>query len=331
MKDTAMPDYSYIVADIGGTNVRLAAYHGDHKTDQAQYSTKSDGALLNLIKEFASAQTTRPDIIVVAAAGPVADNRVTLTNAQQTLCGADLRTATGAAEAYIINDFAAAAWATHAPAPNDLIHLQGPATPPDGTRLVIGPGTGLGVGALAFTADGYTSIPGEGGHIGIGPRYASEVAIFDALRTLWPEVFFKDTLVAEAEALLSGTGLPYLYQAVAITHGSIGTAPDAPTLMATARDDTDPFATQTIALFKSHLAQASGDFALTFGAGAVFLVGGVAMKNPWLFDSDFVNDVRAGGRFSDKRGQLGLYLLNSGNFGLDGARAFARQRLAQRN
>lgn len=324
-----MPDPRFITADIGGTNVRLAAYHGAIEVAKAQFSTKTDGALIDLITDFTAVQAPRPDMIVIAAAGPVTDNSVTLTNARQTLCGSALQSATHAGDVQIINDFAAAAWATHTPDAADLLALQGPQTPATGTRLVIGPGTGLGVGALALTENGYTSIPGEGGHIGIAPRHAAEVAVFDALRTLWPEVFFADTLVAEAEALLSGTGLPYLYQAVALTHGSTTRAPDAAALMALAQRDADPVAIKTIDLFKSHLAQVCGDLALAFGAGAAFLVGGVAAKNPWLFDQNFVETFRVGGRFTDKRTQLGLYVLGSESFGLDGARAFARQRLTR--
>ena len=42
-----------------------------------------------------------------------------------------------------------------------------------------------------------------------------ETKIFDAFRKFWPETFFSgDGWRIEAEAFLSGTGLPFLYQAV---------------------------------------------------------------------------------------------------------------------
>jgi glucokinase len=282
---------------------------------------------LDLISGFSSNMEHAPDYVVVAAAGPVVDNQVVLTNARQSLCGRALRDVTGAKQAEIINDFAAAAWATHAPSPSDFTVLQGASVPPVGTRLVIGPGTGLGVGALAKAGDDYIAVPGEGGHIGIGPRAAAEVEVFVALRSLWPEVFFGDSLIIEAEGLLSGTGLPWFYQAVAQCHGqTVKTAPDAAEIMAAAHSGGDSIAQQVVALFQDHLAQAAGDLALAFGAtGGVFLVGGVAMKNAWLFEERFLQRFIEGGRFTDKRTALNLYLLNLEYFGLAGAHSYAKQ------
>lgn len=321
-----MPEHSLLAADIGGTNVRLGAYQGDRLMARAQFSTKRDGALLDLISGFAAEMDLPPEVVVVAAAGPVADNRVELTNAKQSLCGAELRAATGASEAQIINDFAAAAWASLSPAPEDLVTLQGASTPPEGTRLVIGPGTGLGVGALARVGNSYASVPGEGGHIGISPRSRAEVEVFEALKPIWPEIFYGDALAIEAEGMLSGTGLPYLYRAVQSVRGGGSDAPDAAEIMQRAKSATDPIAVEVISMFKSHLAQVAGDLCLAFGAeGGVFLVGGVAMKNAWLFDEDFLSAFRAGGRFTEERANRSLYLLNVENFGLLGAQTYAKQ------
>lgn len=316
---------SILAADIGGTNVRLGAYHDGALVGSARFSTKTDGALLNLMHGFAEGMAMPPEVVVAAAAGPVANNAVELTNAKQTLCGAELQDATGAKEARIINDFAAAAWATLAPLPEHLQVLQGAETPPEGTRLVIGPGTGLGVGALAHVEGRYASLPGEGGHVGIAPRTRQELEIFEALRAHWPEVFFGDSLVIEAEGILSGTGLPFLYRAVQDVHGGGVSAPDAADIMRLAKHQEDTCAVTTVEVFKAHLAKVAGDQALALNAAGVFLVGGVAMKNAWLFDAAFVSGFGKGGRYDAERSALNLYLLNVENFGLEGAHTYAEQ------
>ncbi len=48
-------------------------------------------------------------------------------------------------------------------------------------KLVVGPGTGLGVAALVPTGDGLHVIASEAGHISFGPAYADEEIVFHRL------------------------------------------------------------------------------------------------------------------------------------------------------
>jgi len=323
-----VPEPWYLVADVGGTNARFAAFQGDRQVAFATYETAECGDLLATAKAFSEAHAVQPAIAVVAAASPVRGNAVTLTNANHSFSGAELKAATGAAQAYVINDFAAAAWATMDPDPADVKVLAGEASLAPGTRVVIGPGTGLGVGALVFDGTSYQSVTGEGGHIGVGPRDHYEVRVFDALREIWPEVFFGATLILEAEGLLSGTGLPMLYRAVQKVERLSATAPTSADICARARAGSDTIASKTIDIFKAHLAQAAGDLGLVYGANSgVVLMGGIAQKNPWLFDDAFVAMVGAGGRFSTARQGLNLYLLEHADAVLFGAHTFAKRTL----
>lgn len=327
-----MSESWYIAADVGGTNIRLGAYRGDQLVQTETHSTKAGTPIVDAIARFSEGLPERPQVIVVAAAGPVSNNAVQLTNAAQTIHGSELSAATGAQHARVINDFEAAAWATASPAPDELITLQGAPMAPAGTRMVIGPGTGLGVGALAFHGNQYFAIPGEGGHVGISPRDAEDTAVFTAFRSLWPQVFFGDTLTVEAEGMLSGTGLPLLYQAVHIADGTQFESLEAGQIMSAAKAGNNPQASKTIRIFKTHLAKVAGDLALSFGAqGGVFLVGGVALKNAWLFDDEFVEVFGQGGRFSPIRQKMNLYLLNISEFGLQGAQNYAKHVLSAAN
>ena len=320
----------HLIADIGGTNARFAAFRCNHLLASTTYETGHGESLLSMARRFCQSLSEPPDIAVVAAAGPVSNNAVRLTNADQFLCGEELRAATGARQAHVINDFAAAAWAMLEVNPDDLSRISGAIHPTSGTRLVIGPGTGLGVGALTCHHGRWKAIVGEGGHIGISPRNRFEAEAFEALRTRWPDVAFGDTLTLEAEAILSGTGLPILYRAVQDVKGVCTTDIQPDTIFKTARTGVDPIAETVVTVFKAHLAQIAGDLGLVFGAeGGIFFTGGIALKNPWLFDDGFVSHMQAGGRFTPQRTALNLYLFQRPDFGLLGARNYARHALSE--
>lgn len=323
-----MADAWQLIADIGGTNARFAAFQNDRLLASATYETGQGESLLSMARGFCRRITQPPDIAVVATAGPVINNSVKLTNSDQFLSGKGLCTAVGASQAHVINDFAAAAWAMLDVTSDELQSISGTARPASGTRLVIGPGTGLGVGVLSCCHGRYYSLVGEGGHIGISPRNRLEVEAFEALRAIWPEVFFGDTLTLEAEGILSGTGLPVFYRAVQTTEGVSPTDMRPEAIFSAARAGTDPIASTVVAIFKAHLAQIAGDLGLAFGAGGgIFFTGGIALKNPWLFDAEFVSEVHAGGRFTPQRQALDLYLFQRPDFGLLGARNFAMHAL----
>lgn len=318
-----------LAADIGGTNLRLRAYDGDKTRASEEHATGGPGELADIFGDFADHVGSPPAMVVAAAAGPVSDNKVRLTNAAKSLCGEDIKTATGATDAFVINDFAAAAWATDQAPAQDLLCLQGAAAPAsESIHVVLGPGTGLGVGVLINRDGVHYAMPGEGGHVALAPHTPEEVPVFEAFRMLWPEVFYGDGLTCESEAMLSGTGLPLLYRAVLMSMGETGQNLDARGVLEAARQQNSPAAKRATAMFKSHLARLGGDLGLAAGAQSVFLVGGVATKNPWLFDDSFVNAFNAGGRFTPMRRNMNLYLLRNPDFGLLGARNYARYRLS---
>lgn len=323
-----MSDPHFLVADIGGTNARFAAYRGDSRISSATCRTAECDDLHALARSFVETMPRPPDIVVAAVAGPVRDNAVRLTNVDRVLSGDALKSATGAAHAWVINDFTAAAWATRDLRRRDVKAVAGSPDPQPGTRVIVGPGTGLGVSALVFDGHDYRCVAGEGGHAGIGPQDAFEISIFNALYDDRPDVFFGHPLQIEAEAILSGTGLPLLYHAICKVEGRKSGAIDAAGIFSGARSGTDPVAGRTVRIFKTHLAQFCGDLGLTFGADSgIYVVGGIAQKNPWLFDAAFAASLTAGGRFTDLRRTLNLYLVQLPDLGIVGAHNLARDHL----
>src|SRR6185369_17459197 len=77
---------------------------------------------------------------------------------------------------------------------------------------IIGPGTGLGVGALVRSGEAWITIPSEGGHVTMAPGDARESAVLDLMRRRFDHV--------SAERVLSGPGLVNLYNALCELSGT---------------------------------------------------------------------------------------------------------------
>ncbi|WP_170551953.1 family 1 glycosylhydrolase [Ruegeria atlantica] len=327
----AMRAHWNLVADIGGTNTRLGVIADGKLTDLRKYPTGTLPELLNAFHTLRDEIGTDPRAVVAAGAGPVKNGTIRLTNAKLDLSECDIGKATGAQHTFVINDFTAAAWSVAEITGDDVEVLQGAATPPPGTRLVVGPGTGLGVGALLYSESRYHTASGEGGHIGLSPRHVDEVEIFKAARHIAPDCFFDETLVLEAEMFLSGTGLPILYRAAGMAAGQADTPMrSAKDILDDARTQTDLIAEKTAHMFTTHLGAVMGDLAVVLmPVGGVFLVGGVAEKNRWLFKEAFRDAFNAGGRFTDLRRSMSLYVSEQDEFGIVGANNFCKSALAR--
>ncbi|WP_170384594.1 family 1 glycosylhydrolase [Ruegeria atlantica] len=320
-----------LVADIGGTNTRLGVITDGTLNELRKYPTGSLPELLDAFHTLRDEIGTNPRAVVAAGAGPVNNGTIRLTNAQLDLSEDDIAKATGAQHTFVINDFTAAAWSVAEITSDDVEVLQGAKAPPSGTRLVVGPGTGLGVGALLYSEGRYHTASGEGGHIGLSPRHVDEVEIFKAARHIAPECFFDDTLVLEAEMFLSGTGLPILYQAAGMAAGQSNVpVRSARDILEDARAQADPIAEKAAHMFTTHLGAVMGDLSVVLmPVGGVFLVGGVAEKNRWLFKDAFRDAFNAGGRFSDLRRSMNLYVSEQHEFGIVGANNFCKSALAR--
>ena len=313
-----------LIADVGGTNMRLAAMAPDGGLlRQETFASKGSQSLEDVCALFAKAQGRAPDHVVIAAAGIVKNGTVQLTNAQQTASESGLAAACATGSAKILNDFEAAAWSLATVSADEVTVLQGDAHFIKAPRLIIGPGTGLGVGALVFSHGQPSVVPGEGGHVAIGPHRAELVPVFEQVIADWPEVAMSD-LTIEAEAFLSGTGVPYFYRALAKVMGVTPLCTDGAEIFKAAQAGSDPVAARCVALFAEYLGAVAGDLGLAFGAtGGVFVTGGVAMKNSWMLDQGFLDAFNAGGRHRGWREGLPVYLYENENFGLVGARNYA--------
>ncbi len=269
---------TWLVADIGGTNARFA-WAGDGRPGTPVRLGVADHedfeAALAVALEALPAREAPYDI-AIAAAGPVTNGRVAMTNAPWTIDQAKLGQRDDIRSACVINDFQAIAMALPHLKPEDrtFINAEPPPEEPSQPMLVIGPGTGLGMAlSIPDRNGGWIPVATEGGHAELaGSIVASEIG--DAIRRMVGEP-------AVAEDILCGGGLVRVHEA----HGGspIGYAS---AVVAAAREG-DPTARAAVRFFLTALGAFAGDAALQTGAfGGVYLAGGVttALADAGLFN-----------------------------------------------
>lgn len=278
MSETADPrvalEFPILIGDVGGTNARFAVVPdadtpaGEPKIVRtADYPTIDDAIRACL----ADGSMGRPKSAVIAVAGPVDGDAIPLTNCPWVVRPKGMFEALGLSDVVVLNDFEAQALAVVALGPEHMEQIGGGAPDPEAPRVVLGPGTGLGVAGLIRSGGRWIPVPGEGGHMDIGPRSPHEVEIFRHIEPLEGRI--------SGEQILCGRGLVNTYRAVVLADGGdpVLTTPAEVSTAALAATDSD--AMEALSLFVTCLGRTAGDLALVFKAqGGVFLSGGIAQK-----------------------------------------------------
>lgn len=284
-----------LIADIGATNARFALVEDDGDVVEIVRLATADHpdaeTLLAAVHERVDFDA--PGRCCVAMAGPVQNGRGAITNAALTLDADDLSTRLGC-PSLVVNDFYALAHAVPA-----LKHLRqiGGAEPAEGTRAVLGPGSGLGMSAL-LRAPGPTGslfvLPSEGGHADLAPGSALELEVLQILGNELPHVSW--------ESVLSGPGLVNLYRALCAIWGVQPDDVQPEWITARGVDADEPICHQVLELFFGFLGAAAGNLALTVCArGGVYIGGGIV---PALVEFAAASPMR---RRFEERGALSAY------------------------
>jgi glucokinase len=177
----------------------------------------------------------------------------------------------GLGDIVVLNDFEAQALAVVALGDEHMEKIGGGAPEPNAGRVVLGPGTGLGVAGLVHALKRWIPIPGEGGHMDIGPRSPRDFEVFPHIEPIEGRI--------SGEQILCGRGLVNVYRAVAKADGKPSPLSQPADISAAALEKTDPVAEEALSIFATCLGRTAGDLALVFmSRGGVFLTGGIAPK-----------------------------------------------------
>ncbi|WP_407703750.1 glucokinase [Xaviernesmea oryzae] len=281
---TAGLAFPILIGDIGGTNARfgLIADAGSEPhlfpiVPTGGYKSIEEALLTGVLPK----DRPRPRSAIIAVAGPIKGDEIPLTNAGWVIRPKDMIAALDLAEVIVINDFEAQALAVADLSEANRAKIGGGEALTDHSCVVLGPGTGLGVAGLVHARQTWFPVPGEGGHVDLGPRTPRDLAI-------WPHLEVIEGRIS-GEQILCGRGLLNLYRAICAADGKPSLYADPAEVTQAALAHADPAAEETLRLFATYLGRVAGDMAMVFMArGGVFLAGGIAQKIlPALQGPDF--------------------------------------------
>lgn len=287
-------DAPILVADIGGTNARFAIARtgGRISLEQVQILATRDYDSLQAAALAYLGQTTgpRPTLASIAIAGPVVGDYIRMTNCPWAFSRESLTAALGMTRVILLNDFEAIASALPYLDADNLLNIGQVSADMQagGTKLVIGPGTGIGVAAITPVGDGWKVLTSEGGHVGFAPADDLERQILRTVKYKYPRV--------SVERVISGQGFSTLHQALAALRGEEVEKLTPSEITRRALRDPGSHCGQVVDIFCSILGTFAGDMAVTFNAtGGVYLAGGILPKI-----QDFFLDSQFRARFEDK-------------------------------
>jgi glucokinase len=317
--------YPWLVADIGGTNARfgwvagpgapvthvrklpVAAHAGPAQAVQAYLAEQAGGP---------AADRRPPRRAAFAVATAVAGDRVAFTNSHWDFSRQEVQAALGLDSLLMLNDFESLALSLPRLGASQLRAHTDRLPGVGGMLAVVGPGTGLGVGAVVHTRQGWLALPGEGGHATLAAADDLESALLARVRQRHAHV--------SAERLLSGIGLPVLHQALGEVRGEWqGEAAPlaAADIIDGALSGRDALCGQTIDLFCAMLGGFASNVALTLGArGGVYVGGGIVPRfADRFFASAFRQRFEAKGRFQGYLAAIPTALITDTLAALSGA------------
>jgi glucokinase len=322
-----------LAGDIGGTNTRLGIFSAksgpDHPLVTRKYASHAYSGLEEVVRHFMGEH----DVVVQRAsfgvAGPIKNNRSTITNLSWIIDGDALGRTTGIGHVTLINDLEAMAYAI----PNlgaTMIETINPGLPvPESIKALIAPGTGLGEVFLTWCGGRYRPHSSEGGHTEFGPRNTLEMALLDYLRQFHKHVSY--------ERVCSGMGLPNLYAFLRDT----GRYPEPPSFALRLAQTSDPtpvivnaalddpenhlICVAVLELFTAILGAEAGNLAMTVSPyGGMYIGGGIPPRIADYIRSDrFLAAFQNKGRLSQMVADMPIYLVTYPDTALMGAACHA--------
>jgi glucokinase len=305
-----------LVADIGGTNSRLALYDpaADALSARQSFVNREHESLEAIIGGWLeSLDTPPPEHCCLAVAAPPAGDRVKMLNIDWSFSCSELAARFGFSRLRCINDFEGNAQALPYLSAEDFTTLH-PGLPNEGASLAtVGPGTGLGGATLSYIDGRAFARASEPGHMGLAAATELELELFRYLRDRHGEVY--------AELLVSGPGLQRLYLALADIREETAEALSPEDIATRALAAEDASCELSLGVFCGLLGSVCGDFVLANGAyGGLYLAGGIVPRIiSFLAQSSFAERFRTKGTMASYLERVPLHVITSDSTGLIGA------------
>lgn len=311
------------VADVGGTNIRLARVTETGVDNIIKYQCRDFGSIdLAIEQYFKDSAEFSFTAGCIAIACPVLGDQVVMTNHSWAFSQKALTHQLKLEKLFVINDFTAVAHSLPVLKGEQVVQI-GEGTPlENGNIAVFGPGTGLGVEHLTMTTSGWQTLDGEGGHVDFAPVDETDIVVWRYLQSQHDR--------ASAEEVMSGRGLLNVYKALALDANEPLTINDPAQVTEKALSEECPVCVRALTQFCRIMGSFAGNLALNMATtGGVFIGGGIANRfAEFLQESDFRARFEAKGQMKHYVKDIPTYLIAEPDHGLLGASAYLKQHTA---
>ena len=329
-----------LAGDVGGTNVRLAAFEVECSRLQCVvekiYKAAEHQGIAEIIADFVKSEGIPVDRGCLGVAGPVRHGRAHLSNLDWTIEATTLAQQLRLPIMGLINDLEAYAYGINVLESKDFVTLQEGQPEPTGNTAVISAGTGLGQAGMYW--DGFRQHPFacEGGHTDFAPRNDVELELLRYLITKHAHVSW--------ERILSGPGVRNVYEFLRDTKTEdepawlaeqVKQAHDVPALISQlALEKKARICERTLELFVSIYGAETGNCALKFmSVGGIYIGGSIAAKIlPLIQQPIFMEAFLGKGRMRPLLAEMPVKIVLNDDAGILGAahytlvqKAFGRQ------
>ena len=311
-----------VVADIGGTNIRLGMTDETGNISELEVFRCNDFAsLADVLKHYFSEKAISDKTInaCLAIACPVENDLISMTNLPWQFSKSALKASLKLNKLLLINDYTAIAHAVPLLNDKQKVQIGQGNVVADKPIAICGPGTGLGVAHVVPANGHWLSLGGEGGHVDFAPVDEEEMRILSYLLSKYPRVSY--------EQVLSGLGLEQIYQALLVDRGETPQPYSAKDISERALNETCDLCQQALAQFCKILGSFAGNLALTMATfGGVYIAGGIVPRFIEYFkNSEFRSRFEAKGRFVEFNQTIPTFVITESQPGIIGASAYLRQ------
>ncbi|MCP4987760.1 MAG: glucokinase [Colwellia sp.] len=315
-----------LVADIGGTNIRLAITDNNKLSGIITYQCAEFPSLIDVIRRYIEEQSLSDARInaCLAIACPTDDDLISMTNLPWKFSQKALKADLNLQSLTLINDYTAIAMAIPLLSDEQKVKIGGGEASAKKPIAVCGPGTGLGVANLVNINDQWHCVGGEGGHTDFAPVDDIDIKILQQLKTVKKRVSY--------EQLLSGYGLEQIYRALVAMNNQAISFNDVEKLSAKeisskAISGECTTCEQALSQFCKVLGSFAGNLTLTTGSlGGSYIAGGIVPRFvDFVQNSGFRERFETKGRMSHLNKQTPTYIITESQPGLLGAAAYLNQ------
>lgn len=329
----------FLVADVGGTHADFAIVEqspaGLRFLAERSFASEEFADFESVLERFLAfpeAVAVRSSLAAAcfAVAGPVTGDLATLTNLGWQVSAAAVRSRFNLPNVQLINDFHAAGLGVTTLDADSLVTLQAAEAEEHGTAIIIGAGTGLGVGVITWDGDCFRVLPSEGGHTDFAATDELQDRLLIYMRRNFGRVSY--------ERIISGPGLMRVFSFLQDSGYGV---PSRQLLEATKRPGVDqaeviseyalarldPLAVRALDLFIAAYGSFAGNMALAaLARGGVYIAGGIAPRIiNRLREGGFARAFNTKGAFSGLLSGIPVQVVMDQRVGLRGAASAAAQ------